>query len=70
MLAALGTLDLNFLDVDVDPDIDVDVDADFDVEGIEVISVLPPLPDRAEPELLEILGSGRNEPDVVTTGVL
>jgi hypothetical protein len=64
-----GVLDGDLLAADATVGQVLRADAEFDVEGIEVISVLPPLPERAEPELLEILGSGRNEPDVVTTGV-
>ena len=36
------------------------------MDGIEVTSVLPPKGDRPAPELLEILGTGREEPLVTT----
>ncbi|MBR11827.1 MAG: hypothetical protein CL442_01585, partial [Acidimicrobiaceae bacterium] len=36
------------------------------MDGIEVTSVLPPKDARPEPELLEILGSGSEEPLVTT----
>ncbi len=42
------------------------VDADFLVDGIEIIGVVPEKGARKEPELLEILGSGREEPLVTT----
>ena len=37
------------------------------MDGIEVTSVLPGRSSRSEPELLEIIGSGQNEPLVTTT---
>lgn len=42
------------------------VEAEFMVDGIEITSVLPPKGERREPERLEILGSGREEPLVTT----
>lgn len=37
-------------------------EADFDVEGISIVSVLPPKGDRKEPERLELLGSRDFQP--------
>ena len=45
----------------------VRADADFDIDGIVIVAVLAPKGDRKEPELLEILGSGREEQLVTTT---
>ena len=46
----------------------VKADADFLLDGIEIIGVLAPKVDRRkEPELLEIVGSGRDDPLVTTT---
>ena len=45
------------------------VDAEFGIDGIEVVAVLPPTPERPLPETLEIIGTRRDEPDVLTTGV-
>lgn len=42
------------------------VEAEFMVDGIEITAVLPAKADRKEPERLEILGSGREEPLVTT----
>ena len=42
------------------------VEAEFLVDGIEITSVLPDKAARKEPELIEILGSGREEPLVTT----
>ena len=36
LLAALGTLDLDFLNVDLDADVDMDVDGDLDVDAAGV----------------------------------
>jgi hypothetical protein len=44
----------------------VRAEADIDIEGITVTTVLPPKGGRAEPERLEILGSGREEPAVTS----
>jgi hypothetical protein len=44
----------------------VRVEADIDIDGITVTSVLPPKQKRSEPDRLEIVGSGRDEPDVIT----
>jgi hypothetical protein len=41
-------------------------DAEFLVDGIEIVGVLPPKGMRKEPERLQILGSGREEPLVTT----
>ncbi len=41
-------------------------DAEFMVDGIEIVSVLAPKAARKEPELLEIIGSGKEEPLVTT----
>lgn len=41
-------------------------EADFLIDGIEILSVLPPKAARKEPERLELLGSGREEPLVTT----
>lgn len=41
-------------------------EADFLVDGIEIVSVVPPKAKRREPERLELLGSGREEPLVTT----
>jgi len=37
------------------------------VDGIEITAVLAPKAGSGKPDLLEMLGSGRNEPDVITT---
>jgi hypothetical protein len=37
------------------------------VDGIEITAVLAPKEGSGKPDLLEILGSGHNEPDVITT---
>ncbi|MDP6214138.1 MAG: hypothetical protein QGI41_04275 [Acidimicrobiales bacterium] len=37
------------------------------VDGIEITAVLAPKEGSGKPDLLEILGSGRSEPDVITT---
>ena len=37
------------------------------MDGIEITAVLAPKEGSGKPDLLEILGSGRNEPDVITT---
>ena len=44
----------------------VRADADFAVDGVTIISVLPPKAKRKEAETLEILGSGRDEGGVTT----
>ncbi len=41
-------------------------EADFLIDGIEILSVLPPKAARKEPERLEILGTRRDEPLVTT----
>src|SRR5690606_299357 len=41
-------------------------DADFLIDGIEILSILPPKAERREPERLEILGTRRDEPLVTT----
>jgi len=41
-------------------------EADFLIEGIEILSVLPPKQERKEPERLQVLGTGREEPLVTT----
>lgn len=41
-------------------------EAEFLLDGIEIVAVLPPKPTRREPQLLEIRGSGREEPLVTT----
>jgi hypothetical protein len=45
----------------------VRADAEFDLDGITVIAVLPPKAARAEPDLLEIKGSGRDLEPVTTS---
>ena len=43
-------------------------EADFDVEGITILSVTPPKEKAADPDRLEIVGSGRDPgPGVITT---
>ncbi len=42
------------------------VDAEFLVDGIDIVGVVPDKAARREPERLEILGSGREEPLVTT----
>ena len=42
------------------------VEAEFEVDGIEITTVLPDKAARKEPERIEILGSGREEPLVTT----
>ena len=44
----------------------VKVEADFLVDGIEILSVLPPKPARTEPERLEVTGTRNDEPGVTT----
>lgn len=44
----------------------VKVEADFLIDGIEILSVLPPKAARAEPERLEVVGTGKDEPAVTT----
>ena len=41
-------------------------EADFLLDGIEILSIVPPKSARKEPELLKVLGSGRSEPGVTT----
>ncbi|MGI9577766.1 MAG: hypothetical protein ACR2OH_06185 [Microthrixaceae bacterium] len=41
-------------------------EAEIEVDGIEITSVLPDKAARKEPELIEILGSGKDEPLVTT----
>ena len=41
-------------------------DAEFLVDGIDIVGVLAPKAVRKQPELLEIIGSGRSEPGVTT----
>lgn len=45
----------------------VRADADFNIEGIEIIAVLPPKGARVEPQLLEIIGPPRKDEPSVTT---
>ena len=45
----------------------VRADANFDIDGINVIGVLPPKGARAEPERLEIIGPPRRDAPGVTT---
>ncbi len=47
----------------------VKADADFTIDGIEILALITSKRDRKEPELLAILGSGREEP-LVTTKLL
>ncbi len=44
----------------------VKVEADFLIDGIEILSVLPPKPARTEPERLEVTGTGKDGPGVTT----
>ena len=41
-------------------------EAEFLLDGIEILSIVPPKSARKEPELLTVLGSGRSEPAVTT----
>jgi hypothetical protein len=41
-------------------------DAEFLLDGIEIVGILPPKGERKQPERLEIMGSGRDEPLVTT----
>ena len=43
------------------------VEADIDIDGITILSVLPPKAARKEPELLEIVGTGRSFEPVTST---
>ncbi|MEG3587067.1 MAG: hypothetical protein VX353_07235 [Actinomycetota bacterium] len=43
------------------------VEAEFLLDGIEIISVLPPKAKRIEPERLELIGSGKSESGVTTS---
>ena len=45
----------------------VRAEADIDIDGITVTTVLPAKGERREPQRLEILGSGREEPAVTST---
>jgi len=45
----------------------VRADADFAIEGIEILSVLPPKAARKEPEMLAVVGTRQDEPLVTTT---
>ncbi|KAA0236499.1 MAG: hypothetical protein JJLCMIEE_00292 [Acidimicrobiales bacterium] len=45
----------------------VRADAEFNIDGIEVRAVLPPRSARKQPELLEIVGSGRSDEPVTTS---
>lgn len=45
----------------------VRAEAEFNIDGIEVRAVLPPRSARKEPELLEIVGSGRSDEPVTTS---
>lgn len=45
-------------------------EADFDVDGISIISVLPPKGARSQPELLEIIGTRRDDDQLVTTSLV
>ncbi len=44
----------------------VRAEADFLIDGIDIIEVLPPKGERKQPELLQITGSGKEEPLVTT----
>ena len=48
----------------------VRAEAEFEIEGITVISVLPPKEKRSEPERLEIVGSGRGGDQPLVTSSL
>lgn len=45
----------------------VRADADFNIDGIDIVAVLTPKPERAEPERLELLGDGPSEGGVTTS---
>lgn len=45
----------------------VRADADFAIEGIEILTVLPPKAARKEPEMLTVVGTRQDEPLVTTT---
>lgn len=45
----------------------VRADAEFDIDGIDIVTVLPPKGPRSEPETIEILSSGPSEDQLVTT---
>src|SRR5215469_2517503 len=45
----------------------VKVEAEVDIDGIMILSVLPPQKARREPERLEVLGSSRHEGGVTTS---
>ncbi|MEM9713494.1 MAG: hypothetical protein AAGA17_14850 [Actinomycetota bacterium] len=61
-----GVLDGGLLYDGVSPGDVVKVEAEFDIDGIVVTSVVPPKKKRAEPERIELLGSGSNVPGVTT----
>src|SRR3954464_8391565 len=45
----------------------VRADADFDIDGITIVTVLPPREERGEPERLEIVGPPRPAEGVTTS---
>ncbi|MGY6499624.1 MAG: hypothetical protein ACXIVQ_01800 [Acidimicrobiales bacterium] len=45
----------------------VRADAEFEVDGIDIVGVLPPKGPRAQPETIELLSSGPSEDQLVTT---
>jgi hypothetical protein len=45
----------------------VRADADFDIDGIDIVSVLPPKGGRREPERIELLPASLSEDQLVTT---
>ncbi|MEX0767091.1 MAG: hypothetical protein WD029_01290 [Microthrixaceae bacterium] len=47
----------------------VRADAEFELEGIEILSVLPPKAARKEPDMLTVIGTRQDEPLVTTTYV-
>jgi hypothetical protein len=61
-----GDLDAALLPSDAKVGDVVRAEAEFMVDGIDIIEVLPPKGARKQPELLEIMGSGKEEPLVTT----
>lgn len=61
-----GTLDGSLLPAGVGVGDVVKVEADATLDGLDITTVLPPKAARREPETLELLGSGRDEPLVTS----
>ena len=62
-----GTIKTSLLPNGVDVGHKFRVEAEFLLDGIDIIAVLPPKTKREEPEMLEIIGSGKSETGVTTS---